>query len=83
MATPTNPYTSQAISGFNQNPPEDTGVKTDSNRIEWGKHLSKLANPLRTLAEAINSAVTGAFNLVVVTTDAAEEDLIVTFEEFS
>ena len=83
MATPTNPYSSQAISGYNSNPPPDDGTKTDANRTQWSKHISKIGNPLKTLAEAINSAITSAFNANVMTTDAAEEDVIIHMEEFS
>ncbi len=83
MATPTNPYSTQAISGYNSSPPSDDGSKTDTNRVEWGKHLAKIGNPLKTLAEAIDSAITSAFNTIVMTTDAAEEDVIVTMEEFT
>ena len=83
MATPTNPYSAPAISGFNSSPPADDGTKVDSNRVQWSKHLDKLANPLKTLIEAAISASTSAFNALVMTSDAAEEDVIVTMEEFS
>ncbi len=83
MATPTNPYSSQAISGYNSSPPADDGTKVDSNRVQWSKHISKIGDPIRTLAEAIDSAITSAFGLIVITTDAAEEDVIVTMEEFT
>ncbi len=83
MATPTNPYGSQAISGYNSNPPDDDGSKTDANRVQWSKHISKIGDPVRVLAQAIDSAITSAFNAIVMTTDAAEEDVIVTMEEFS
>ena len=83
MATPTNPYSSQAISGYNSSPPADDGTKVDSNRVQWSKHETKLSGPVKTLVEAINSAISSAFGLLVMTTDAAEEDVIVTMEEFS
>lgn len=83
MATPTNPYSSQAISGYNSSPPSDDATKSDPNRVQWSKHISKIGNPLKTLVEAVNSAITSAFNKLVMTTDAAEENVIVTMEEFS
>ncbi|KKK51745.1 hypothetical protein LCGC14_3111900 [marine sediment metagenome] len=83
MATPTNPYSSQAISGYNSFAPADDGTKTDSNRVQWQKHLDKIGDPLKALAEDINSAITSAFNAIVMTSDAAEEDVIVTMEEFT
>ncbi|KKM02977.1 hypothetical protein LCGC14_1779060 [marine sediment metagenome] len=82
MATPTNPYSSQAISGYNSSA-EDDGTKVDSNRVQWSKHIAKIGDPVRVLAQAIDSAISSAFNAIVMTTDAAEEDVIVTMEEFS
>ena len=83
MATPTNPYSAPAISGYNSSPPADDGTKVDSNRVQWSKHISKIGDPVKTLVEAAVSASTSAFNAIVMTTDAAEEDVIVTMEEFS
>ena len=83
MATPTNPYSAPAISGFNSNPPPDDGTFSAANRTQWSKHISKIGNPLKTLVEAAISASTSAFNKLVMTTDAAEENVIVTMEEFS
>jgi len=83
MATPANPYSSVAISGYNATPPADDGTKVDSNRVQWSKHISKIGDPVKTLAEAINTNITAAFAAIVMTTDAAEEDVIVTMEEFS
>ena len=83
MATPTNPYSSQTISGYNSSPPADDGTKVDSNRVQWSKHISKIGDPVRVLAQAINSGITSAFNALVMTSDAAEENVIVTMEEFS
>jgi hypothetical protein len=83
MATPTNPYSAPAISGYNSSPPADDGTKVDSNRVQWSKHISKIGDPIKTLVEAAVSASTSAFNALVMTTDAAEEDVIVTMEEFS
>jgi microcystin-dependent protein len=77
------PYTSVAISGYNANPPADDGSQTSSNQLTWAKHKTKLGDPLKTLAEAINTNVVAAFgktlgsaNVVEATTnyDAAAVD---------
>lgn len=73
----TNPYTSQAIASYNASPPSDDGSQVAANRVEWAKHKTKLADPIKTLSEAINTAVLSAFGQLVVTTDIAEESLIV------
>lgn len=83
MGTPTNPYSSVTISGYNSNPPSDDGTKADSNRVQWSKHISKIGDPVRVLSQGVDSNVLSAFGLIVMTTDAAEEDVIVTMEEFS
>jgi len=54
-------YTSQAITGYNSSPPDDDGSQTESNRIYWSTIKSKLGDPVKTLAESINSAVVSAF----------------------
>lgn len=59
-----NPYTSQSISGYNSSPPPDDGSQTSANKVEWAKHKTKLADPIKTLAEAINSQITNAVNTV-------------------
>ena len=50
-------YTSQAISGYNASPPSDDGSQTSTNEITWSKHKTKLGDPIKTLAEAINTAL--------------------------
>jgi microcystin-dependent protein len=56
------PYTTQSIAGYNASPPPDDGSLTDANKLEWAKHKEKLGDPLRTLAEGINSQCVSAFN---------------------
>lgn len=60
-AVGTNPYTGQSISGYNITPPADDGSVVSSNKLEWDKHKTKLADPVKTFSEAINTAVTSAF----------------------
>lgn len=50
-------YTSQTISGYDALPPPDDGTTGDNNKVTWEKHKTKLGNPIKTLAEAINTAL--------------------------
>ncbi len=59
-----NPYTSVSISGYNNNPPSDDGAVNAANRVDWSKHKTKLGDPIKTLAESINSNVSTAFGLI-------------------
>ena len=74
---PSNPYSSQSISGYNASPPPDDGSQVVANRVTWSGIKTKLDDPIKTLSEAINTAVLSAFGQLVVTTDIAEESLIV------
>lgn len=60
-AVGTTPYTSVAISGYNATPPADDGSAVASNQLQWSKHKSKLADPIKTLGEAINTNLVAAF----------------------
>ena len=57
-----NPYTSQSISGYNSSPPPDDGTQTSANKVEWAKHKTKIGDPIKTLAEAINTETESSFN---------------------
>lgn len=61
---PINPYTSQSISGYNSSPPPDDGSQTAANKVEWAKHKEKIGDPLKALAEAVNSQAVSAFAAV-------------------
>lgn len=51
-------YTSQTVAGYNSSPPPDDGSTTASNKITWGTTIkAKLADPILTLAQAVNSAI--------------------------
>lgn len=63
-----NPYSTQAISGYNSSPPPDDGSQTDANKVAWTKHKTKLADPVKTLAEAVNSQALSAFNRLALET---------------
>ena len=76
------PYTSVSISGYNSSPPSDDGSQTDSNRVAWSKHKTKLADPVKTLAETINTNILSAigdlalpaWTAVTTTATVAESD---------
>lgn len=50
-------YSSQTISGYNSTPPDDDGSQTEANRVYWSTIKSKLGDPIKTLAEGVNSAM--------------------------
>lgn len=60
-----NPYISQTITGYNANPPSDDGQEIASNQGKWSTVLDKVGNPLRTLAEGINTQCAAAFAKVI------------------
>jgi len=71
----TNPYTTQTISNYNNSPPADDGSAVASNQLSWDKHKTKLADPVKTLAENINSQALAAFAKTI-NTDAGEANAI-------
>ncbi len=56
-------FTSKTITGYNASPQADDGSTTTSNKLEWAKHKQKLADPVKTLAEQINSALVDHFDV--------------------
>lgn len=78
-------YSTQTISGYNASPPADDGSQSASNQITWAKHKTKLGDPLKTLAEAINTALVADLNMEAVqktdtyTVTAAEHKKTVEF----
>ena len=69
----TSPYVSQSISGYNASAPADDGSETEANRIKWSTIKTKLPDPIKTLAEAINTQLVTAFGKVI-NTDANENN---------
>jgi len=57
-----NPYTTQSISGYNSSPPPDDGSQTTANKVTWAYHKTKIGDPIKTLAEAINTQCVSAIN---------------------
>jgi hypothetical protein len=58
-------YTTLATSGYDSSPPADDGSQVAANLITWSGIKSKLASPVKTLADAINSALVTAFDYSV------------------
>jgi hypothetical protein len=58
-------YTTQSASGYNSSPPADDGTQTASNLITWSGVKSKLTDPVKNLADAINTALVTAFDYSV------------------
>lgn len=50
-------YTTQSITGYDASPPPDDGTTGSDNKVTWAKHKTKLAGPIKTLAEAVNTAM--------------------------
>jgi len=78
-----NPYTSVTIVGYNASPPPDDGTQSNANKVEWAKHKTKLGDPVKSLAEGIDTNVYAAFGSLVITDDPGEEGLIVGINTYS
>lgn len=50
-------YSTQTVSGYNSSPPPDDGSKIATNVLKWSNHISKIGNPILTLAQAINTTL--------------------------
>lgn len=58
-------YTTLATSGYNGSPPSDAGAQAAENLISWSGIKTKLGDPVKTLADAINTALVSAFDYSV------------------
>src|SRR5882762_8018357 len=62
-------YASQAAASYNSAPPIDDGSTVASNKITWNSTIkAKLADPIKALADAINTAVLNWSDFSSVTT---------------
>lgn len=57
-------YTQPSITGYNASPPPDDGSSTSANELTWAKHKDKLADPIKTYAEAVDANVLAAFDRI-------------------
>lgn len=55
-------YSSVSVSSYNANPPSDDGSTSDSNKVKWSTHKTKLSDPIKTALESINTALVTAFD---------------------
>jgi hypothetical protein len=58
-------YQTNSASGYNSSPPADDGSQTASNLITWSGQKTKLADPIKTLADDINTDLVAAFDYAV------------------
>lgn len=55
-------YTTKTISGYNSSPPADDGSATEANKTKWSTIKTKITDPIKTLADNINTALVTAFD---------------------
>lgn len=55
-------YSSVSVASYNANPPSDDGSTTESNKVKWSTHKSKLTDPIKTALESINTALVTALD---------------------
>jgi len=60
----TTPYTAVSITGYNLQAPPDDGSNVASNALKWSNHIEKIGNPIKALAEGINTNVAAAFEKI-------------------
>lgn len=51
-----------SVSGYNANPPSDDGSTTESNKVKWSTHKTKLTDPIKTAIESVNTALVTALD---------------------
>lgn len=54
-------YTTQTISGYNASPPSDDGAMESQNEATWSGIKTKIGDPVRTLAQDINTQLITSF----------------------
>ena len=55
-------YSTNAASGYNSVPPADDGTVSEANKGKWSTIKEKLADPIKTLADTINSELVTHFD---------------------
>ena len=55
-------YSTNATSGYNSLPPSDDGTVSEANKVKYSTLKTKLADPIKTLADTINSELVTHFN---------------------
>src|SRR3990167_3336735 len=55
-------YSTNSASGYNATPPADDGTVSEANKTKWSTVKTKLADPVKDLADTINSELVTHFN---------------------
>jgi len=55
-------YSSNSSSGYNSSPPADDGSVTEANKVKWATIKTKLSDPIKSLADTINSELATHFD---------------------
>lgn len=55
-------YSSNSSSGYNATPPPDDGTVSEANKVKYSTIKTKLADPIKTLADTINSELATHFD---------------------
>lgn len=55
-------YSSNSASGYNATPPPDDGTVSEANKTKWSTIKTKLADPVKDLADTINTELATHFN---------------------
>ena len=61
----TNPYSSQTIANYNDDPPPNDASTGADNVVDWDLIKDELTDPVKTLAEALNTELVATFASVV------------------
>ena len=64
-------YTSNSASGYNSTPPADDGSQAESNKVKWSTIKDKLTDPVKTLADTMNSEIATALDYGPISVDSA------------
>jgi hypothetical protein len=57
------PYASQSATGYSSSPPADDGSAVAANKVKYATIKTQLGDPVKTLADAINTALRASLNV--------------------
>ena len=78
----TNPFSTVTVSGYNSSPPPDDGSQTAANEVTWAGIKTKLSDPLNTAIASLSTNTNAAFGALILTTDPAEETVMLHAQVF-